>query len=113
MRKWPLVVLAVFIGLLIFIGQRKINHRPFPPDTTPEGAYVRIARAVTAHRSRDAFPYLETEAQWASYTIRDMRKKASERVRASYPHDQRGALLAAWADEAQAPDGADVFALLA
>jgi hypothetical protein len=61
---------------------------------------------------RDAFPYLETHAQWAAYTIRDARKRACDRVRASYPPDQQQALLAGWREEAEAPDGGDVVALL-
>jgi hypothetical protein len=113
MRRWPLALLAVVIAAFIAVGQGAINHRPFPPDTTPDGAYVRIGRAVAERRLQDAFPYLETEAQWASFTIRDMRKRASDRVRKSYPPDQRAALLAPWEKEANAPDGADVFALLA
>ncbi len=113
MRRWPLALLAVVIAALVVVGQRAINHRPFPPDTTPEGAYVRIGRAVTERRLQDAFPYLETEAQWASFTIRDMRKRACDRVRKSYPPDQRAAFLEPWEKEANAPDGGDVFALLA
>jgi hypothetical protein len=112
-RRWPILAAVALVGLLVMVGQRVINHRPFPPDTTPEGAYLRVALAVSERRVRDAFPYLETEAQWASYTIRDERKAACDRVRASYPADQRQALLAGWSDEASAPDGADVFALLA
>jgi hypothetical protein len=111
--RWPLAIVAVALALAVFLAQRTINHRPFPSDTTPEGAYVRIGRAVTAGHPRDAFAYLETEAQWAAYSIRDLRLKASDRVRASYPPDQRAAVLAPWTDEASAPDGADVFALLA
>jgi hypothetical protein len=112
-RRWPIFVAVALVGCLVVAGEHMINRRPFPPDTTPEGAYLRIALAVNERRVRDAFPYLETEAQWASYTIRDQRRKACERVRASYPPDQRQALLDGWSEEADAPDGADVFALLA
>ncbi len=112
MRRWPFLVLAAVIGLLIFAGQRAINRRPFPPDTTPEGAYLRIVLAIGEHRPRDAFAYLETEAQWASYTIRDLRKKACDRVLASYPPDQRGPVTEPWREEADASDGPDVFARL-
>jgi hypothetical protein len=112
-RRWPILVAVAIVGLLIMVGQRVINRRPFPPDTTPEGAYLRVAMAVSERRVRDAFAYLETEAQWASYTIRDQRRAACERVRASYPPDQAKPLLEAWSAEADAPDGADVFALLA
>ena len=112
MRRSPLLVLAAAIVLLTAVGSRAINHRPFPADTTPEGAYLRIVLAVSDRHVRDAFPYLETEAQWAAYTIRDARKKACDRVRASYPPDQQAALLDGWRELADAPDGADVVALL-
>jgi hypothetical protein len=114
MRRPPaLVVLAVAVALLIAGGAAVISRRPFPSDRIPEGAYARIALSIAERRPRDAFAYLETEAQWASYTIRDTRKKACDRVRASYPATERVRLLDAWQDEAAAPDGADVFALLA
>lgn len=113
MRRWPIFVAVALVGCLVAAGEHMLNRRPFPPDTTPEGAYLRIAMALNERRIRNAFPYLETEAQWASYTIRDQRRKACERVRASYPPDQRQALLGGWSEEADAPDGADVFALLA
>ena len=113
MRRFPLLVLAAVVGLLIFAGQRAIGQRPFPADTTPEGAYLRIVLAVGEQRPKDAFAYLETEAQWAAYTIRDVRRRACDRVRASYPPEQREPVTAPWRDEAEAPDGADVFARLA
>jgi hypothetical protein len=111
--RWPLAIVAFVLGVAVFLAQRAINGRPFPPNNTPDGAYVRIGRAITEGRPRDAFAYLETEAQWAAYSIRDLRLKASDRVRASYPPEQRAAILAPWADEASATDGADVFAVLA
>jgi hypothetical protein len=114
MRRPPtLVVLAVAIALVIAVGAVVIARRPFPSDRSPEGAYARIALAVAERRPRDAFAYLETDAQWASFTIRDVRKKASDLVRASYPPAERDRLLEGWREEATAPDGADVFALLA
>jgi hypothetical protein len=111
-RRLPLLVVAAAIVVLSAVGSRAINHRPFPADTTPEGAYLRIVLAISERRVRDAFPYFETEAQWAAYTIRDARKKACDRIRASYPADEQKALLDRWKDESEAPDGADVLALL-
>jgi hypothetical protein len=113
MRRWPLVIVAAAALVLIGVGEHVNSRRPFPPETTPDGAYLRVVLAVGDRRPRDAFAYLETEAQWASYTIRDARKKACDRVRTSYPGAEAAPLLAAWSDEANAPDGADVFALLA
>ncbi|MBL8611689.1 MAG: hypothetical protein JNL38_30380 [Myxococcales bacterium] len=86
-------------------------YRPFPSDKTPEGAYMRIARSVTDDRMQEVFPYLETEAQWACYTIRDMRKAARDRALATYPEPERGQLAKAYGPVADAPDGRDVFAL--
>jgi hypothetical protein len=111
--RLPVLVLAIAIACAVWIGSRVINHRPFPADKTPEGAYARIALAVGERRPRDAFAYLETEAQWAAFTILKERKAACDRVRAAYPAEQGGALLDAWRDVAAAPDGPEVFARLA
>ncbi len=74
---------------------------------------MRIARSVTDAKLAEVFPYLETDAQWASFTIRDMRKKSSDRIAASYAEPDRSRLLAQYADEANAADGSDLFALIA
>lgn len=85
-------------------------RRPFPSDRTPEGAYMRIARAVADDRMTDAFPYLEEDARWASYTIHDARAKAYDRVDRSYPEPDKSRWLDAYKEDAQCADGADVFA---
>lgn len=74
---------------------------------------MRIAHAVASDRIRDVFPYLETDAQWASFTIRNARANACARIRASYPPREADGLLKAYAPLADAPDGSDVFELLA
>jgi hypothetical protein len=81
----------------------------FPADTTPEGAYLRIAVAIAEGRVRDCFAYLEDQAQHACYSIRDYRKRASDRVAAAYPEPERTRLLEAYKTHASAPDGADVW----
>ena len=103
-----IVVAAIVVPFALFA----ILHRPFPSDRTPDGAYVRIARAVAADDPRGFFAYLETEAQWACYTIRDERAKAAARIAKSYPEPQRAELLARWNALATAQDGSDVFAML-
>jgi len=85
----------------------------YPSDTTPEGAYLRIVKAVNLGRARDFFAYIETDAQHAAYTVRDYRKKARDRVLASYPEPDRSELARKYERYATAPDGADVFALYA
>jgi hypothetical protein len=113
MFRRPVVFLAIALSLLVAAGSYAVAHRPFPADSTPEGAYARIALAVADRRVADAFPYLETEAEWASFTVRDARRKATDRVRASYPAAEGAPLLEAWRAEAEAPDGPDAFTVLA
>ncbi len=114
MRRRRLLVAGVALALLgVGAAWYAVSFRPFPPETTPEGAYARIALAVAERRARDLFPYLETDAQWAAYTIRDLRRDACARVRASYPPAAGAPLLDGWHEEAEAPDGSDLFALVA
>jgi hypothetical protein len=112
-RSRVLAIVVVAIALAITVGWIATGRQPFPADRTPEGAYARIVLAVTEDRPRDTFAYLETDAQWASYAIRDARKRACDRVRSSYPEAERERLLVAWSAEAEAPDGADVVVLIA
>jgi hypothetical protein len=97
---------AVAIGGLV-VGGRRLFY--FPPDTKPEGAYLRVAIAVTRGEMAGCFAYLEDAAQHAAYTIRDYRKRASERIAATYPEPERTRLLDAYKKHATAPDGADVW----
>jgi hypothetical protein len=83
--------------------------RPFPAESTPEGAYARVAVAVAEGRLRDLFPFVEDEAQWAAYTIQKERATALERARRSYPKEALTPLEAEYGADAAAPDGADVF----
>lgn len=107
-------LIYVALGLAALGAARLVYaYASFPSDRTPEGAYLRVAIAVNRGRAEDFFAYIETRAQHAAYTIRDYRRKARERVRAAYPEPERSRLLAAYAAEADAPDGADVFALYA
>lgn len=86
---------------------------PFPPETTPEGAYARITLAIGESKPREIFAYLEDEAQWAAHTIRKERAAALAKARASYPKDELAKLEAEFAVDASAPDGADVFTRIA
>ncbi|MEI9947564.1 MAG: hypothetical protein WDO74_00905 [Pseudomonadota bacterium] len=88
-------------------------HISFPSDRTPEGAYLRVVIAVNRGRAQDFFAYTETRAQHACYTIRDYRKKTRERVLQSFPEPELSRLAAQYAEEAAAPDGADVLAIYA
>ena len=102
-----IVVAAIATLALVF-------YKPFPPDRTPEGAYARIAKAVSEQRPRDAFDYLEQDAVDACYTIREQRRTAYEAVQQSYPPGpDRDALLSQYREEATSADPAAEFVLLA
>lgn len=109
LRTWLAILAAVvLVSSLLYV----LFHRPFPPDTTPRGAYMRVARSVGEDDPRAFFAYLETEAQWACFTIHDMRAKASKRVESSYPEPQRTEMLAQYKEMTDAADGSFVFALV-
>lgn len=101
---WGAAAVALLALVLVW---RKLSQ--FPPDTTPEGAYLRIAYNIGVSDTRACFPYLEDRAQHAAYTIRDYRRKASERIEASYPEPERARLLEQYRAHAMAEDGADVW----
>src|SRR3954454_7756772 len=92
----PMIAIALF-------------RSPFPSDRTPKGAYMRVAQSVAQDDPRAFFAYLETEAQWACFTIHDMRAKASKRVAESYPEPRRSEMLAQYKEVANATDGSGVF----
>lgn len=102
-----LTLLAVALGLGAWF---LVAWLTYPSDRTPEGAYLRVMSAVNRGEPRDFFAYLETPAQHACYTIRDYRRKGRARVLASYPEPERSRLARAYEPDAEAADGADVFA---
>ncbi|MBK6463071.1 MAG: hypothetical protein IPF92_19005 [Myxococcales bacterium] len=107
------VALVAVLVAVVAAGVVAKVHRPFPSDRTPEGAYVRIAHGLTDGQIQVAFPYLETEAQWACFTVGENRRKALALARRWYPDGERGALERDYARYAAAADGADVFTLYA
>jgi hypothetical protein len=108
------IALLALLGAGALVGARVVYaYATFPSDRSPEGAYLRVAIAVNRGRAEDFFAYTETRAQHAAFTIRDFRRKARERVLAAYPEPERTRLAQEYAAEADAPDGADVFALYA
>jgi len=111
----PRRIVGILLGgaagiLLLWLLWARIS---FPSDRTPEGAYLRVVIAVNRGRAQDFFAYTETRAQHACYTIRDYRKKTRDRVLASFPEPERSKLAGEYAEEASAPDGADVLAIYA
>lgn len=85
----------------------------YPSDRTPQGAYLRVMSAVNRGSAAAFFAYTETAAQHACFTIRAYRRKARDRVKSAYPEPERSRLVRAYSAEADAEDGAGVFALYA
>jgi hypothetical protein len=112
LSRRQLLLAAGTLGALV-AGRVVYAYASFPSDRTPAGAYLRVVIAVNRGRAQDFFAYIETRAQHAAYTIRDYRKRARERVLASYPEPERSRLSREYEAEANAPDGSDVFALYA
>ena len=102
---WFLTIAAACAAL--WLGWHKLTR--FPADNTPQGAYLRIAYAVTQRDTKGCFAYLEDSAQHAAFTIRDYRRKASERIAATYPEPERSRWLDTYRAHASARDGADVW----
>jgi len=103
-----------FLGFTVAIAAGACRRAvPFPPETTPEGAYARIALAVADGKPREIFAYLEDEAQWAAHTIRRERATALARARATYPADELAKLEPELSVDANLADGADVFTRIA
>ena len=101
------LALAAVAGGLIYRAAR------FPPDTTPEGAYLRITYALARGNVHMVFPYLEDAAQHAAFTIRDYRKQARDLVAEAFPEPERTRLVGEYRAHADAPDGSDVFVEMA
>jgi hypothetical protein len=104
------VILAVMLLPLGFYGY---SWATFPSDRTPEGAYLRIVKAVNRGKPEEFFAYTEEAAQHACYTIANYRKQLIEVIRKDYPADDARRLEESYARFAAAPDGADVFAIMA
>ena len=109
-RALAAAIAAAALGAFYVVSGRGLT---FPPDTVPEGAYLRIAQNVAEGRPRDCFAYLEEPAQHAAYSIRDYRKRASDRVAATYPEPERTRLIELYRAHATAEDGADIWADMA
>lgn len=99
------------LGALGVLGALLLLRSPYPPDDTPEGAYLRLAKAVTEDHPEDCFPYLETAAQHAAFTAQGYRARARARVLESYPEPERTRLAAELEAPALAAGGPGLFAL--
>lgn len=85
----------------------------YPPDTTPQGAYLRIASAIGRQAPEDCFAYLEEEAQHAVFTILRYGKLAAARIAESYPAAARARALTRYAAARDSRGAPEMWARLA
>ncbi len=109
-RSWLLLSFALVVAVVGYLAQRALA---FPPDTTPEGAYLRVVLAVTEESPEDFFAYIEQRADHASFTIGSYRKRSLARARAAFPKDALAPLEKEHAVIAAAKDGREVFGIIA
>jgi len=84
----------------------------FPSDRSPDGAYLRIVKAVNQGRAQAFFAYTEEEAQHACFSIRDYRKKTLDLAVKEFPPERLPALHKEYGELASASTGEEVFALI-
>lgn len=101
------VILAVLLIPLLIYGY---SWATFPSDRTPEGAYLRIVKAVNRGKPDEFFAYTEEAAQHACYTIASYRKQLMDVIRKDYPRAEAARLEEQYARFAS--DGPDVFAIM-
>lgn len=107
-RTWLLTAVAALAAL---VGYRVLTR--FPPDTIPEGAYLRIAVALEHGEPEKAFPYLEEESQIACFTIRDYSRLAATAIAADYPEPVKAKELASYQRLAEAGEPPKVWSRFA
>ena len=114
-RRQALLLLGGAGSLLLGVplGWSAYTAMRFPSDRTPEGAYLRIALALGKGRTRDSFPYLESEAKHALHTVHEYRQKSLLIIRKSFAQPERGQWEEAYQLEGDAPDPPEVWARIA
>ena len=98
-----------FWVLLVVLGFG-VGWAFYPNDRSPKGSYYRVVSAVNAGDPEALFPYLETAAQHAAFTIGKYQHQARERIESAYPEPERAHALRRLGELAQIEPGPGVFA---
>ncbi len=69
----------------VFLG---VYARSYPADTTPEGAYLRMAKHLELGQPQVVFSYLEVAARDATYAMARTRTESLAVVRKNFPADE-------------------------
>lgn len=102
--RWPAALaLVVALGLVT-------AWLSYPSDKSPQGSYLRVVTAVNSGDAAAVFPYIETEAQHAAFTIGKYHRQAHAAVADAYPEPDRSRELERLAALARVEPGPGVFA---
>lgn len=101
------LALAVLAAAALFAA---VYVRRYPADTTPEGAYLRLAKHLELGQPELAFSYLEVDARDAVYAMARARTDALAQVRATFPPGEALAFAESYAALATGDDGPRAFA---
>ncbi len=81
----------------------------YPTDRTPKGAYFRVTNGVNRGQPEEVFPYLETAAQHAAFTIHKYHSDALKRIEQAYPAPNKEVEKQRFAEVASLSPGPGVF----
>jgi hypothetical protein len=101
------LALAALAAAALFAA---VYVRRYPADTTPEGAYLRLAKHLELGQPELAFSYLEVDARDAAYVMARARTDALARVRQAFPAEEARAFASSYAALATGDDGPKAFA---
>ncbi len=113
MSKRARIYLALALVLFAAGGGLVWRLSKFPPDTTPEGAYMRLAAAIAKGDTLGCFAYLEESSQHAAFSIHDYAQKSAARIEQAYPQEAKERILPRYRDLAAAGDGPHIWAYFA
>jgi len=107
------LTIAVVVVASLALAPVLYRWAKYPPDTTPEGAYLRIASAIGRQEPEDCFAYLEQEAQHAVFTVLRYGRQAAAKIEQSYPASARSAALERYDAARDAAGGPQMWAAIA
>jgi hypothetical protein len=111
-RRWALLGLAALaVGLVALFVVRAFSS--LPPETQPEGAYVRVAERISGGEERRVFALLDDRAKDACDRLWKARREASNRVDGAYPEPERTRLLEKYKPVAGAESAEEAWDVLA
>jgi hypothetical protein len=107
------LVRGAVLAVLVLSAALALAWMFFPSDRTPKGAYYRVVVAVNERSPEALFPYLETAAQHAAFTLHHYSKDSLELVQSRYPEAERQRQIERLSPLASAKQGPGVFAVYA